>query len=267
MPKEIIRACVDRVIRAGNQRDAADRALEEHSANAPDPTLLGDAIERLGQFIPASAVHSEALVMFTAKKWRPGREIKVYFMDGQQWAREKVMEIASRWCNQANLKFVVTQDRNAADIRLTFEPGGSWSYLGTDNLQIPVDEPTMQLGWVLDDPSDEAEWVRVVLHEFGHMIDFGHEQAHPQGSISWNKPRVYAYYQGPPNNWSAADVDAQVFRVYGGAPVTNYSRYDKQSIMHYPIPKEFVLDPDDAVGFNDTRSALDRQYASIWYPR
>lgn len=266
--KEIVRACVDRVIPAPYQREAAARAIDEHPANAPDPTLFGDAIERLKHMVPdPSLVHGEALVMFTAKKWRPGREIKIYFMDGPQWAQDRVMEIAVRWLNQANLKFVVTHDRNGADVRVSFTPGGSWSFLGTDALNIPVDQHTIQLGWLLEMPDDYDEWVRVVLHEFGHMLDFGHEQAHPQGGISWNKPAVYAYYQGPPNFWSAADVDAQVFRVYEGVPVTNFSKYDPNSIMHYPIPAPFVLDPADVVGFNGTRSARDREYAAIWYPK
>lgn len=268
----MIRACVDRIIPARHQREAADRALEEHSANAPDPTLFGDAVERLGEMMPLFAgeeIHAEALVMFTAKKWRPGRTIYIYFMDSApDWARDRVMEIAARWLNQANLHFEVTVDVQRADVRLTFEPGGSWSYLGTDNLQIPIHEPTMQLGWLLDPDvvDDYDEWVRVVLHEFGHLLDFGHEQAHPEGNISWNKLAVYDYYGGPPNYWSPAEVDAQVFRVYAGAPVTNFSRYDKNSIMHYPVPQAFVLDPADVVGFNGTRSARDRQYASIWYP-
>jgi hypothetical protein len=258
------------------QPEAADRSRYERPGNAPDPTLLGDALERLSELtesiggpLAADEIHAEGLVMFTAKKWSVGRTINFYFMDGPQWARDKVMELGSRWLVQANLTFNVTPDRSMSDVRITFEPGGSWSYLGTDNLIIPDDEPTMQLGWLLDSDviDDEDEWRRVVVHEFGHMLDFGHEQAHPEGTIDWNREAVLAYYQGPPNYWSASDVERQVFRKYSGAPVTNFSAYDKNSIMHYPIPPEFVLDPADAVGFNDSRSLRDKKTCALWYPK
>ena len=125
----------------------------------------------------------------------------------------------------------------------------------------------MQLGWLLSSPDDEDEWRRVSLHESGHMTGFGHEQAHPEGDIDWNKPVVYEWYAGPPNRWSKAEVDAQVFRKYAGAPVTNFSAYDRTSIMHYPIPAQFVLDPNDVVGWNTYRSQTDKRYAALWYPK
>jgi hypothetical protein len=264
-----IHACVDRVVPARKQPEAAERARFERQGNAPDPTLLSDALERLsklfGRILPDEDFHKESLVMFTSKKWQVGRTINFYFMDGPQWARDKVMDLGNNWLVQANLKFNVTTDRSMSDIRITFEPGGSWSYLGTDNLSIPDDEPTMQLGWLLEEAGDEDEWRRVVVHEFGHMLDFGHEQAHPEGTIDWNREAVLDYYMGPPNYWTASDVERQVFRKYSSL-ITNFSEYDKSSIMHYPIPPEFVLDPANAVGFNDSRSKRDKRYAALWYP-
>jgi serralysin len=256
------------VVPARKQPEAAEQARFERAGNSPDPTLLGDAMERLGAyFLDPADLHAEGLVMFTSKKWQVGRTINFYFMDGPQWARDKVMDLGNNWLVQANLKFNVTTDRSMSDIRITFEPGGSWSYLGTDNLSIPDDEPTMQLGWLLDSDvvDDEDEWRRVVVHEFGHMLDFGHEQAHPEGTIDWNREAVLRYYMGPPNYWSEADVERQVFRKYSSL-ITNFSEYDPHSIMHYPVPPEFVLDPTDAVGFNDSRSKRDKKTCALWYP-
>jgi hypothetical protein len=68
-------------------------------------------------------------------------------------------------------------------------------------------------------------------------LSFGHEQAHPEGEISWNREAVLAYYAGPPNYWSVAEVEAQVFRKYSGAQVTNFSAYDKTSVMRERIRK------------------------------
>lgn len=269
MPKEILHVCTDKIVPSNRQSEAAGRARVERQGNSPDPTLLGDALERLGALVPdldAETIHAEGLVMFTSKKWQTGRTIRFYFMDGPQWARDKVMEIGSRWLVQANLTFFLTNDRASADVRITFEPNGSWSYLGTDNLAIPKDEPTMQLGWLLDSDvvDDEDEWRRVVVHEFGHMLDFGHEHSSPVNDRKYNYDYIYNYFGGPPNYWSRSETDRQFFRRYS-ALETNFSEFDENSIMLYAIPPEFLLDPSQAVGWNTRRSKRDKRYAALWY--
>lgn len=264
---EQIKVCPDRVLPAAQQWEASQHSLGEREGNAVPPSTLGDAMARLEAIAGSDAPKREALVMFTFKRWRNGRTITFCFLDGQEWAQQKAFAYMKRWTAEANLKFATTQDRLASDVRVTFEPGGSWSYVGTDCLGIPEDEPTMQLGWLLDSPDDEEEWRRVCVHECGHMIGFGHEQAHPQGEIDWNKPVVYEWYAGPSNFWSQAEVDAQVFRKYSGFPVTNFSAYDQLSIMHYAIPAQFVLDPNDVVGWNTNRSPTDKRYAALWYQK
>ena len=260
----MIHACVDRLLPFELQEEGTDRALAEREGNAPP---LDDALDALEMLAGSEYAKREALVLFTFKRWETGRTVYVHFLDGPAWARDKVFAILSSWLDVVNLKLVRTRDRARADVRISFEEEGSWSYLGTDALAIPDDEPTMNFGWLLDMPNNAEEWERTGLHEGGHFLGFGHEQAHPEGTIDWNRERVYSYYTGAPNFWSRRDVDLQVFRKYAGAPVTNFSAYDKTSIMHYPIPPEFVLDPADVVGFNSTRSTLDRKYAALWYPK
>lgn len=265
--QEPLKHCPDRVLPAAQQWEATQFALGEREGNSVPPSTLGDAIAHLEAIAGSDAPKREALVMFTFKRWRNGRTISFHFLDGPEWAQQKAFAYMKRWTAEANLNFVITQDPLASDVRVTFEPGGSWSYLGTDSLGIPEDEPTMQLGWLLGSPGDEDEWRRVCVHESGHMIGFGHEQAHPQGEIDWNKPVVYEWYSGPSNFWSEPEVDAQVFRKYSGALVTNFSAYDRLSIMHYAIPAQFVLDPNDAVSWNTSRSRTDKRYAALWYPK
>jgi serralysin len=274
---EIVRACTDRVLTARQQYDATVAALEERPGNAVSGVSLGDAIlaiqsgtdrEFREQFAGGSSEKRLALVSFNQKRFRNGRILKVHFMDGPTWARDLAFKLLIRWGDVANLHFERTRDASAADIRIAFRwDTGAWSYLGADIFGIPVDEPTMSLGWLLDVPDDFEEWRRVIVHEGGHTLSFGHEQAHPQGNIDWNYEAVYAAYGGPPNYWSRAQVQAQVFRKYAGAPVTNFSAYDRMSIMHYPIPAKFVLDLNDVVGWNTSRSVLDRRYAALWYPK
>jgi hypothetical protein len=264
--QEPLKVCPDRVLPAAQQWEATQFALNEREGNTVPPSTFGDAIAHLEEIVGSDAPKREALVMFTFKRWGNGRTISFYFLDGPDWAQQKAFSYMMRWTAEANLKFAVTQDRLASDVRVTFEPGGSWSYLGTDNLGIPEDEPTMQFGWLLDDPGDEEEWRRVCVHESGHMIGFGHEQA-PNRTFEFNEEAVFSYYGGPPNYWSREETYQQVIQKYQGPPVTNFSAYDKTSIMHYAIPTAFVKDPADAIPWNSERSRNDKRYAALWYPK
>lgn len=266
---EVIRHCPDRILTAREQFDAFDAALEIGAPAQVDASRLSDAITWMQEFAGGDQVKREALVSFNRKRWPNGKTIQVYFMeDPPQFAIDRVMELLNRWSSTANIRFEQTRDRMASDVRIGFVQGdGSWSFMGTDCLAIAKDRRTMNLGWLLQNPDDEDEWRRVVVHEAGHTLSFGHEQAHPEGKIDWNRDAVYAFYTGPPNNWSRSQVDAQVFQKYAGEPVTNFSKYDRNSIMHYAIPAKFVLDPRDVVGWNDGRSRLDKRYAALWYPK
>ena len=258
-----LQLCVDRVLPQDLQREASERARDEAERNVPDSSLLQDVLQR------ADIAHPEALVMLTGKKWRTGRTLNVYFMDGPEWARVKAFELLARWGKQANLKYQRTNDRAASQCRITFERGGSWSYLGTDNLAIPKDQPTLQLGWLVDGQrniANDVEWQRTTVHEGGHFIDFVHEQAHPRRGFEFNRDAVIDKYSGPPNNWSVSTIERQVLYKYSELN-TNFSEYDKGSIMHYPIPAALVMDPADAVGWNTSRSRLDKRTAALWYPK
>ena len=93
-----------------------------------------------------------------------------------------------------------------AQIRISFKEEGSWSYLGKDALQIAAGKPTMNYGWLTPDSQDQ-EYSRVVLHEFGHALGAIHEHQAPGVTIPWDKTAVYAYYalQG----WSKEDSRPQ----------------------------------------------------------
>jgi hypothetical protein len=201
-----------------------------------------------------------------ANVW-PQRAITCLFLDGPKPLQAMVKYYASQWERYGALSLCWVR-REPADVRITFKEEGSWSYIGTDALSIPQDEPTMCYGWLEDSfrENDRAEIRRVTLHEFGHASGLIHEHLSPKINIRWNRDAVYAYYQGPPNHWSKADVDANLFSVYA-ATQTNASEYDPDSIMHYPIPKEFVLDPAQAVGWNDRLSSTDKRFFGVLYPR
>ena len=203
------------------------------------------------------------LALTTAKKWRTGRTLRVRFLDGDPRVHKKIEAYAHQWSRHANIKFKFGSDPNA-EIRISCRLGeGSWSYLGTDALNIPKNKPTMNYGWLTPNSSDD-EYSRVVLHEFGHALGCIHEHQHPESGIPWNKEAVYRKYMGPPNNWSKEQVDRNLFRTLDRGS-TQFSKFDTQSIMIYPVPNELTLGNFE-VGWNRHLSTRDKQFMRKVYP-
>jgi serralysin len=207
--------------------------------------------------------HRAALLLST--KWESGQTITVKFLEGEQSLKDRVAAVAREWTKpgRANLdlRFV---DQGPADIRIAFVQGdGSWSYLGTDCRNIPANQPTMNYGW-LTPASPEDELRRVVLHEFGHALGLIHEHQNPKKPISWNKPAVYADLGGPPNNWSKATIDNNMFKAYKRKKVAA-TNVDPDSIMMYPIPASWTTNGFSA-DLNGELSPLDEALIANQYP-
>jgi hypothetical protein len=74
---------------------------------------------------------------------------------------------------------------------LTFDSqDGAWSYIGTDCRSIPLNEATMNLGFL--DGGTAA-------HEFGHALGLAHEHQNPAGGIQWNEEVVIRECAKSPN--------------------------------------------------------------------
>lgn len=205
---------------------------------------------------------SDRLALVSEKKWQVGRTLRVRFLDGHPIIHTKIAAIAQQWTQYANIKLVFGNDPDA-EIRISCRPGGSWSRLGTDALSGSKNEPTMNYGWLKPDSSDQ-EYMRVVLHEFGHALGCIHEHQHPQAGIPWNRDAVYSYYMGPPNNWSREQVDHNIFRRLG-TDITQFSQYDRESIMNYAIPKELTIGGFE-IPWNNQLSATDKNFMRQLYP-
>ncbi len=205
----------------------------------------------------------EEMAVVFAKKWNKGQTLRVHLFEGDEYVKEKVRQYAREWEDHANIKFDFVDDPTA-EIRVSFNlDGSSWSAVGRDALNIdwfPPNQPTMNYGWLMPD-SDEEEFSRVIIHEFGHAIGCIHEHSSPSAGIPWDKPKVYAYYAA--RGWDAATVDNNVFRKYS-ASVTQFSQFDPESIMLYPVPEELTIG-DYSVGWNRHLSETDKEFIGDMY--
>jgi hypothetical protein len=215
---------------------------------------------------PPPAGSQERGALLKAAKWDPNSTITVAFLDGEPAIQAKVKTFAKKWTKEgggpANVRFVF-QTNTASDIRISFQYAGSWSVIGTSVKQIPNDQATMNFGWLAPDTPD-AEYKRVVLHEFGHALGLVHEHQNPAGGIQWNKEQVYKDLSGPPNNWSKPVIDNNMFKTYA-ANETNNTKTDPQSIMMYPIPATWTTN-HFSVGVNDDLSDMDKEFIAKQYP-
>jgi hypothetical protein len=203
------RACFDRIL---------PRDLLRHPSAGPAGAL-------------AQPQPSKAAIAIQ-KRWPNGSILRVSFLEGTASQHALVQEFVPTWSAHANLTFAFGFDPDA-DIRIAFRStDGAWSYIGTDCSDIPLDQPTMNLGW-----QDEG----VILHEFGHAVGLIHEHQNPAGGIRWNKPVVYRELGLPPNNWPKSVVDHNMFETYDRNQ-TQFTQLDPRSIMMYSFPARWTLD-------------------------
>ncbi|MDE2048928.1 MAG: peptidase M12 [Betaproteobacteria bacterium] len=258
--KRVIHMCCDRILTGAQKVRAMELAVQENPANGPPPPPPHRKL-----FGASSAAAPAKMALIAGKKWQSGRVLGVWFMDGTPTQRAKVRQQAVKWEPFANIRFDFTAPRASAQIRISFQAdSGSWSYIGTDNLAIAKSQPTMNFGWLRDD-TDDTEYERVVVHEFGHALGAIHEHQNPEGGIQWNLPAVYAYFSGPPNFWSKAETDQNVVQKYSVTQL-NASTFDRKSIMLYHFDGALIK---GGVGTpNNTRlSAGDKRFIRKQYPR
>ena len=138
---------------------------------------------------------------------------------------DEIFELAKTWSQHCGIQFIKVTNRRDSDIRIGYDRrDGAWSYVGTDCAEIPLNETTMNLGFI-----DKA----TVLHEFGHALGLIHEHQSPaDGGFEWNKNKVIEDCSGPPNYWDRQTIRSNIFYRYKKSQVSG-TRYDKKSIMHY----------------------------------
>jgi hypothetical protein len=215
---------------------------------------------------PNQIVPPAQMALLTLKKWPIGHTLKCRFLGGSEVQQDKTIKMASKWMDHANIDITFVDTPNE-DIRIAFIRGqGSWSTIGIDALQtsfFPKNQPTMNFGW-LDETTDDTEWRRVVIHEFGHALGCIHEHQSPNENLKWDREAVYRYFSGPPNCWDKETIDFNILEKYSPNG-TSATFFDPNSIMLYMFPAELFLD-HKPTNNNTDLSDMDKWFIQQMYP-
>lgn len=232
----------------------------------PDDQLIPaarTAIEQNPANHPARVVEPMRIALLTTKYWGPSiGELLVSFLDNPTTGtRRMILDQMNAWSTRAGFRFRVT--RNSAHVRIARARDGYWSYVGTDVLHIPADQPTMNLQDFTEN-TPYSEYVRVVRHETGHTMGFPHEHMRREIVRLIDPQKAYEYF-GRTQGWTKADIDQQVLTPLEDTQLTP-GPVDEQSIMCYQLPASITVDGNPILGGTDI-TENDYQFAAKIYPR
>ncbi len=203
------------------------------------------------------------IAVITSKYWGPTpRQLTVSFMESPAAnLKARIISHMNAWTRTGCISFVETN--GTGDVRISFGPGGYWSYLGTDILHIPKNRQTMNLqGFSMNTP--ESEYKRVVRHETGHTLGFPHEHMRKALVARIDPAKAYAWFLRT-YGWDKATVDAQVLTPLNEASLMG-TPADQNSIMCYQLPGLITKDGKPIVGGTDI-DTTDYEFCGTIYPK
>ena len=231
--------------------EAAATAREHNPANRP----------HCGPGVPVlEPLH---IALLTSKYWGPqARTLSVSFTETTPAdLRTRILGHMNAWSQGCGIRFAET--KGTGQVRISRRRGGYWSYLGTDILHIPANQPTMNLeAFSMQTP--ESEYLRVVRHETGHTLGFPHEHMRQELVARLDAAKTYAYFLRT-YGWDRQTVTQQVLTPLAASSLMGTSA-DQTSIMCYQLPATITKDGKPIPGGTDINTA-DLAFAGKIYPK
>ncbi|KAJ7180927.1 hypothetical protein C8R46DRAFT_1345125 [Mycena filopes] len=199
--------------------------------------------------------------------WDNGATITYSFIDGTTEQTRKVENTIEEWTWYANVTFSqLPPGDSSAVVRITFKGGAAWSYIGNAARGKQTAAATMALGWISDDTEFPNYERGTILHEFGHLLGLLHEHQGPAAAwaFQWKEAEVLKWYRQ--QGYSDVFIRNNVLFPYNETHVSNFSAYDRHSIMGYRINPEFNCEGLTA-NLNSDLSDMDKAYTVINYNR
>lgn len=229
-------------------------------AGAVNPVNLPPRLGRMASLVPD---HPLSLTLMVSKYFGPAaRTLTVSFLETTPAVlRNRIIAHMNAWTDCCGVNFRYTT--GTGQVRVSRAGSGYWSYLGTDVLLIPRQQPTMNLqGFSMATP--ESEYKRVVRHETGHTLGFPHEHMRKELVDRIDPAKAYDYFKRT-QGWSNNDVDLQVLTALDQANLMG-TPADQTSIMCYQLPGSIMKDGSPILGGLDI-NPTDCGFARSVYPK
>ncbi|KAJ9137776.1 hypothetical protein NKR19_g8088 [Coniochaeta hoffmannii] len=216
-----------------------------------------------GQLLPSiPPLHFDTPVF-----WKTGQVLRMGFYHATNFQKAEVTTHAVEWCRWADLEFRFVT-KAPYNIHIAFQPGSSWSLLGTQALSRThksPPRPSMNLGWV--NPQTPA-WVyrATILHEFCHALGLVHEHQNARRDFGreWDIPAMYDHLARPPNQWGLDRVNRNVLSICTGK-LLRKNFIDEESIKLYAFPGK-LFKGHGGYSKNYELSAIDKGSMLMRYP-
>lgn len=257
---EEVKPCSVKVLPKELWASAAEMAIKINPVNAP-------AVHQLKAAMPDAKLEPDQLALLTAKYWGVGGvKLTVSFLDNPPAdLRARLLSHMNAWGLYCKAQFTeVAQNGQVRISRAGGQNGGYWSYVGTDILSVPANQPTMNLeGFTMS--TSESEFHRVVRHETGHTLGFPHEHMRSEIINGIDKDKAIAYFMSS-QGWSKQKVIDQVLTPLNNSALIATAHADPNSIMCYWLPASIMKNNVAIPGGLDI-DAQDGQFAGQVYPK
>ena len=212
---------------------------------------------------------NDRLVVVRDRRWpAKGVRLSVQFLDTPPLdLRARILRHMNAWSASANVTFTETRGTGKVRIARLDAPedmAGYWSWVGTEILDVPKDEPTLNLeGFTMRTP--DSEFRRVVRHEAGHTLGFEHEHMRGELVQRIDRRKAFAFF-AKDQGWTRKDVEEQVLTPLSKRSVMGTTEADPHSVMCYHVPAAITKNGKAIRGGNDI-NARDFAFAASVYPK